>query len=57
MRKFKTSYIDFFVHFFCNLLRFNKGSHPSQKKVQVTGHPSELNVSKDNATATIPSCN
>ena len=41
--------------FFRNLFRISKENHLS-KKVGITDHPSELNLCKVNATATIPSC-
>ena len=47
MAKFLTSYIDF-LFIFRNLSRIRKENHLSTK--------SELNLSKVNATATIPSC-
>ena len=43
-----------FCIFSCNLSRISKGNHLS-KNVGVTDFPSELNPSKVNATATIPS--
>ena len=52
--KIQTSYTDFFVHFFAICLELvKKIIYP--KQVGVTDHPSELNLTKVNTTATIPS--
>ena len=56
MEKFLTSYIDFFVHFFAICRELVK-KIIYLKRVGVTDHPSELNLSKVNATDTITSRN